>query len=104
MRTHLQGSWSFGPDSALELRDLPLKAWADSLPIRIPGPYSCLSPEVPMSWGQGGHPLPSSSPLPALHIWPRWRSSERMEGMSVALSAQPPPPPPPPCTDETMGP
>ena len=91
------------PDSALQVRDLPLKAWADSLPIRIPGPSSCLSPEVPVRWGQGGRPVPSCSPLPALHIWPRRRSSERTEGMSAALSAQPPPPPH--CTDEeTTGP
>ena len=78
------------------------KAWAYSLPIRIPGPSSCLSPVVSMNWGQGGRPVPSCGPLPALHIWPR-RSSERMEGMSAALSAQPPLPPP--CTDEeTTGP
>ena len=67
----------------LEVRDFSPKAWGDSLPIRIPGPSSCLSPEVPMNWGQGGRPVPSCSPLPALHIWPRRRSSERMEGMSV---------------------
>ena len=69
------------------------KAWAYSLPIRIPGPSSCLSPVVSMNWGQGGRPVPSCGPLPALHIWPR-RSSERMEGMSAALSAQPPLPRP----------
>ena len=97
------GLGASGPDSALQVRDLPLKAWADSLPIRIPGPSSCLSPEVPMSWGQGGCPLPSCGPLPALHIWPRRRSSERMEGMSAALSAQLPLPQH--CTDEeTTGP
>ena len=97
------GLGASGPDSALQVRDLPLKAWADSLPIRIPGPSSCLSPEVTMRWGQGGRPLPSCGPLPALHIWPRRRSSERMEGMSAALSTQPPLPPH--YTDEeTMGP
>ena len=102
-RTHLQGSGASGPGSALQVKDLPLKAWADSLPIRIPGPSSCPSLVVPVNWGQGGRPVPSCSPLPALHIWPRRRSSERMEGMSAALSAQPPLPPP--CTDEeTTGP
>ena len=102
-RTHLQGSGASGPVSALQVKYLPPKAWVDSLPIRIPGPSSCLSPEVPMNWGQGGLPVPSCGPLPALHIWPRRRSSERMEGMSAALSAQPPLPPP--CTDEeTTGP
>ena len=61
--THLQG-WGFsGPDSDLKVRYLPLKAWADSLSIRIPGPSSCPSPVVLVSWGQGGHPVPSCRPL-----------------------------------------
>ena len=95
-----RGLW---PDSALQVRDLPPRAWADSLPIRIRGPSSCLSALVPMNSGQGGRPLPSCDPLPALHIWLRRRSSERMEVMSAALSAQPLLPPP--CTDEeTTGP
>ena len=94
--THLQG-WGFsGPDSDLKVRYLPLKAWADSHPIRIPGPSRCPSTEVPMNWWWGGHLVPSCSPLPPLHIWQRRRSSERMEGMSAALSAQLPPPPPAP--------
>ena len=101
-RTHLQGSGSSGPDSALEVRDLPPKAWAVSLPARIPDPSSCPSPEVPVNWRWGRQPVPSCSPLPALHIWPKQRSTEGMEGMSAALSTQPPLPPP--CTGETMGP
>ena len=99
----MQGSGSSGPDSRLQVKDLPPKAWADSLPIRIPGPSSCLSPEVPMNWGWCWRPVHSCSPLPPLHIWLRRRSSERMEGMSAAMSAQPSLPPP--CRDEeTMGP
>ena len=91
------------PRLSPQVKGLPPKAWANCLPIRIPGPSRCLNPEVPVNWGQGGCPVPSCCPLPALHIWPRRRSSERMEGMSAALSAQPPPPPH--CTDEeTMGP
>ena len=98
--TNLQGLGSSGPDFDLKVRYLPLKAWADSHPIRIPGPSRCLSTEVPMNWGWGWRPVHSCSPLPPLHIWLRRRSSERMEGMSAALSSQPPPPLPPPCTDE----
>ena len=87
----------------LEVRDFSPKAWADPLPIRIPGPSSCLSPVVPVTWGQGGHPVPSYDALPTLNNWPRRRSSERMEGMFAALRAQPLLPPP--CTDEeTTGP
>ena len=87
----------------LEVRDFSPKAWADSLPIRIPGPSSCPSLVVPVNWGQGGLSVPSCHPLLALLSWPRRRSSERMEGMSAALSAQLPLPLP--CTDEeTMGP
>ena len=51
-RTHLQGSGASGPDSVLQVKDLPPKAWADSLPIRIPGPSSCLSLVVPVNWGE----------------------------------------------------
>ena len=95
-----RGLW---PDSALQVTDLPPRAWADSLPIRIPGPSSCPSLVVPVNWGQGGLSVPSCHPLLALLSWPRRRSSERMEGMSAALSAQLPLPLP--CTDEeTMGP
>ena len=102
-RAHLQRLGSSGPDSALEVKDLPPKAWADSLPIRITGPLCCLNPEVPVNWGQGGRPVPSCGALHALHNWLRRRSSEKMEGMSEALSAQLPLPPP--CTDEeTTGP
>ena len=87
----------------LEVRDLPPKAWADSHPIRIPGSSTRPSPEVPMNWGWCWRPVHSCSPLPPLHIWLRRRSSERMEGMSAAMSAQPSLPPP--CRDEeTMGP
>ena len=92
--THQQGLGFSGPDSDLKMRYLPLKAWADSHPIRIPGPSRCPSTEVPMNWWWGGHLVPSCSPLPPLHIWQRRRSSERMEGMSAALSAQPPLPRP----------
>ena len=91
-RIHLQGLGSSGPESALEVRDLPLKPWVVCLPVRIPGPYSCPSPEVPVNWGRGGHPVPFCGPLPALHIWPRQRSTEGMEGMAAALSAQAPHP------------
>ena len=56
-----------------------------------------------MNWGQGGCPVPSCGALPALHNWPRRKSSEKMEDMSAALSAQLPPSLL--CTDEeTMGP
>ena len=61
-RTHLQDLGSSGPDAALKVRDLPPKAWADSLPIRIPGPSSFLSPDIPMNWCRVGIPCPPVVP------------------------------------------
>ena len=70
-------------------------------PREDPWLLQCPSTEVPMNWRRGGHPMHSCDPLPALHIWRRRRSSEKIKGMFAALAAQPPPP----CTDEeTMGP
>ena len=69
----------------------------DPWPLQLPEP--CGSRELGTGWASRAL-LPSPH---ALHIWPRRRSSERMEGMSAALSAQPPLALP--CTDEeTTGP
>ena len=95
-RTHLQGSGASGPGSALQVKDLPLKAWADSLPVRIPGPSSCSSPVVPVSWGQGGRPVPSCRPLMPCTSG---RGGEAQRGWKACLSLSAQPPPPPPCTD-----
>ena len=62
-KTHLQGSGFSGRDSALEMRDLPAKALTDSLSIRIPGPSSHLSPDIPVNWGWGvGVSCPAAVP------------------------------------------
>ena len=54
--------------------------------LHLPEPWS--SHEL----GEGGRPASSWCPLGALHIWPRHKSAERMEGMSAALSTQISPP------------
>ena len=88
---HLQHSGSSVPDTALEVRYLQ---WKPGLILFPPG---SLAFQLPKPWGsrelKGGwasHALLYSPP--ALHIWPRQRSAERMEGMSAALSAQKPAP------------
>ena len=72
--------------TALEVRALSVKAWADSLPARIPGPPAAQALRFrELEGGWASRALLQSTP--ALHTWPRQRSAERMEGMSAALSA-----------------
>ena len=65
-KTHLQGLGSSGPDSALKVRDLPPKAWADSLPVRIPGSSSAQALRFP--WTGGGVGIPCPHAVPSLPI------------------------------------
>ena len=95
----MRGSGSSGPDVALELRDLPPKAWTVSLPIIIHGPSICLSPEVPMNWGRVGVLRPPAVPsVPSTS----GRGIKVQRGWKTCLQLWAPryPPHTLPCTDE----
>ena len=61
-RTHLQGSGASGPDSVLEVRDLPPKAWADSPPPGSLAPQAVWALKFPWAGARVGVPCPPVVP------------------------------------------